>query len=274
MRSRSLAVHRLEVEAALVAQPAPVHRVAVDALVAQQLVAARLHGDAAPHRARRAGALGLVEVPRPGLEAVRLGRERPDRADLHGVAAEVRGERLVGEGHDLRLVAPLDEVDERVAGHVLGEPRAAVAEDAPLAVEVDEVADGDGLLVVALLLDHAALARAPLMVWSWSGHSPPLSHTGQSSGWLISRNSSTPSWAFFTRSLSVSTFMPSADRDHAADAEGGAATGVDVDQAHAAHADRLHALVVAEARDVDAVALRRGDDQLARLGLDLLAVER
>ena len=48
------------------------------------------------------------------------------------------------------------------------------------------------------------------MVWSCSGHSPPLSHTGQSSGWLIRRNSSTPSWAFFTRSLSVSTFMPSA----------------------------------------------------------------
>ena len=46
-------------------------------------------------------------------------------------------------------------------------------------------------------------------VWSWSGHSPPLSHTGQSSGWLASRNSSTPSWAFLTRSLAVSTTMPS-----------------------------------------------------------------
>ena len=33
-------------------------------------------------------------------------------------------------------------------------------------------------------------------VWSCSGHSPPLSHTGQSSGWFTSRNSSTPSWAF------------------------------------------------------------------------------
>ena len=35
-------------------------------------------------------------------------------------------------------------------------------------------------------------------VWSWSGHSPPRSHTGQSSGWLMSRNSSTPSCALFT----------------------------------------------------------------------------
>src|SRR4051812_49713747 len=40
-------------------------------------------------------------------------------------------------------------------------------------------------------------------------------------------------------------------------------TGVDVDDAHTAHPDRLHARVVAEARDEDAVLLGRGDDQLA-----------
>ncbi len=47
-------------------------------------------------------------------------------------------------------------------------------------------------------------------VWSWRGHSPPLSHTGQSRGWLMRRNSRTPSCAFFVRSDSVSTVMPSA----------------------------------------------------------------
>ena len=47
-------------------------------------------------------------------------------------------------------------------------------------------------------------------VWSCSGHSPPLSHTGQSSGWLMRRNSRTPSCAFFVTSLSVSTFMSGA----------------------------------------------------------------
>ena len=46
------------------------------------------------------------------------------------------------------------------------------------------------------------------MVWSCRGHSPPLSHTGQSSGWLINRNSSTPSWALVVTSEVVSTFMP------------------------------------------------------------------
>ena len=47
-------------------------------------------------------------------------------------------------------------------------------------------------------------------VWSCSGHSPPLSHTGQSRGWLMSRNSSTPSWAFLTFGEVVTTSWPSA----------------------------------------------------------------
>ena len=47
------------------------------------------------------------------------------------------------------------------------------------------------------------------MVWSCSGHSPPLSQTGQSKGWFTSRNSSTPSWALRAASLTVSTTMPS-----------------------------------------------------------------
>ena len=53
------------------------------------------------------------------------------------------------------------------------------------------------------------LSPGPLAtVWSWSGHSPPLSHTGQSSGWLISRNSSTPSWALVVTSEVVETSIP------------------------------------------------------------------
>ena len=44
---------------------------------------------------------------------------------------------------------------------------------------------------------------------SCSGHSPPLSHTGQSSGWLMSRNSTTARWASCTRSVCVCTTIPS-----------------------------------------------------------------
>ena len=44
---------------------------------------------------------------------------------------------------------------------------------------------------------------------SWSGHSPPLSHTGQSSGWLTSRNSTIAFCADFTLSEVVTTTIPS-----------------------------------------------------------------
>src|SRR3954469_7142015 len=44
---------------------------------------------------------------------------------------------------------------------------------------------------------------------SCSGHSPPLSQTGQSSGWVISRNSTTACWAVLTRLVWVWTTIPS-----------------------------------------------------------------
>ena len=56
--------------------------------------------------------------------------------------------------------SPVHEVDQRVAGHLLGEAGAPVAQDAALAVEVDRLGDGDRLGVVPLLLDPARLARA------------------------------------------------------------------------------------------------------------------
>src|SRR5450756_343216 len=40
------------------------------------------------------------------------------------------------------------------------------------------------------------LGRPLDMAWFCRGHSPPLSQTGQSSGWLISRNSIWPACAF------------------------------------------------------------------------------
>ena len=152
--------HGLEVEPAPIAHPAPVDRIGVDAEVPHELVAARLHDGAAADRAGRARALDLFEVPRPRLEPVRRRRQRADRADLHGVAREVRGERLVGERQHLRRVAAVGEADQRITGHLVGEARAPVAQDAALPVEQDEIADRDRLLEVALLLDVPALPRA------------------------------------------------------------------------------------------------------------------
>ena len=48
-------------------------------------------------------------------------------------------------------------------------------------------------------------------VRSWSGHSPPLSQTGQSSGWLTRMNSSVPCWPSAARCevAAVRTTIPS-----------------------------------------------------------------
>ena len=154
-----VAVDGLEAEAALVAEPAVVDRLGVDAEQPGQAVLRGLHGDPAAHGAGGAGGLDLIEVPGPGGEAVGRGGQRADRADLHGVAAEVGGEGLGREGRDLDALAAPGEVDLRLAGHVRGEAGAAGALNAALAVEQDEVGDGDGLLEVALLLNEAASRR-------------------------------------------------------------------------------------------------------------------
>ncbi len=158
-RQAVLAVDPAEVVAAAVAQPRLVDRLRVEALVAGDAVGGRFDGDAAADGTARARAVDALDIPGPGREPVRRGRERTDRTELDHVAREVRRERVVGEGVDLRRVASADEVDERVAGHLLAEAGATVAEDAPLAVEQHERGDLDRLGEVALLLDEAALAR-------------------------------------------------------------------------------------------------------------------
>ena len=49
-----------------------------------------------------------------------------------------------------------------------------------------------GLGKVRLTSSNRVSARPLDIAWFCSGHSPPLSHTGQSSGWLISSSSITP----------------------------------------------------------------------------------
>ena len=68
-----------------------------------------------------------------------------------------------------------------------------------------------GLSNVLLSSVNRDSGRPMLIAWFCSGHSPPLSHTGQSRGWLSSRNSMTPSCASrATSELScVRTCMPS-----------------------------------------------------------------
>src|SRR6202035_2950493 len=106
------------------------------------------------------------------------------------------------EGRHVGVGAALDQHELVVLGNLLGEAHAAVAEDAALAVDRHERRE-------LHWLDEAGDPRPQPKVMSCSGHSPPLSHTGQSSGWLISRNSTTDRCAAFTRSLWVCTTIPS-----------------------------------------------------------------
>ncbi len=58
-----------------------------------------------------------------------------------------------------------------------------------------------------LVSTNRVVAGPNLKVRSWSGHSPPLSHTGQSRGWFSSRNSSTPSCPSLASAELVCTTM-------------------------------------------------------------------
>ncbi len=113
-----------------------------------------------------------------------------------------------------------------------------------------------------------------LIAWFCSGHSPPLSHTGQSSGWLIRRNSMMPSCALRATSevIWVRTTMPSAT---GLGARGDRlALALDVHQALPAGAGRGQQRVVAEPRDRDAQLLGDPDHQRPLGRLDLDAVDR
>ena len=58
-----------------------------------------------------------------------------------------------------------------------------------------------GLGKVRLMSSKRVSTRPLDIAWFCSGHSPPLSQTGQSSGWLISSSSITPCWALSAAGL-------------------------------------------------------------------------
>ncbi len=204
----------------------------------------------------------------PRLEPVRLRCERADRADLHGVAGEVRRERRVGEREHLRLVAPSHEADQRIAGDLAREAGAAIAEDAALAIEEDEVADRDRLLEVTLLLDEAALAGTVRHRLVLQRALAALVAHGAVERVVDQQELEDAVLRLLHRGRGGVHDHAVGGVEHARDLQRGATRAFDLDEAHAAHADRRHPRVVAEARDVDAVPLRRRDDELARLGRD------
>ena len=268
------ALDRLEPEPTLVAQPTPVDRIDVDALIAQDSVSRRLHRDPAPHRAGRAGRLFLLEIPGPRLEPVRLRGQRAHWADLHGVAAEVRGERFVGERQHLRLVATTDEADQRVAGDLAREPGAAVAEDAPLTIEVHEVADRDRLLEVPLLLDEPALPGTERERLVLQGALATLVADRAVERVVDEQELEDAVLRLLHGGRLGVDDHPLRHVEHAGHLQRRAARPLDLDEAHAAHAHRRHPRVVAEARDVHPCALGGRDHELTGRRRDDSAVDR
>ena len=84
------------------------------------------------------------EVERPRPESVRRTGEGAHRADLDGVAGEVRVEGFVGVDADLLQRTAIRQFDERIAGDLCGEPRAPGAQYASLPVELFKAARVDG----------------------------------------------------------------------------------------------------------------------------------
>ena len=258
-----VAVDRLVGEAALVAQPAVVHRLGVDAEQPGQAVLRRLHGHPAADGAGGAGGLDLIEVPGTRGESVGRRRQRTHRADLHGVAAEVGLERLGRERRHLDRLATPGEVDLCFARHLGREAGAACALDAALAVEEHEVTDGDRLLEVALLLNEAGLARPvgqrlvlQRALATLVAHRAVERVVGQ-------QELQHPVLGLLDPLVGGVDHHAVVDLHEAGGRQRGAARPLHVDQAHAAHADGVHARVVAEARDVGAGPFGRGDEQLA-----------
>ena len=130
---------------ALVAVPLFVDLGLVAGQPPQHLASAVVGALRASRRAVLTHARAGDEVERTGPEAVGSAGQGPDRADLHGVAGEVRLERFVGVDADLLQRAALQHLDERVAGDLVGEPGTARAQDAALAVQQHLRGDVDRL---------------------------------------------------------------------------------------------------------------------------------
>src|SRR5215217_7825534 len=158
------AVVRLQVaerEASLVTEPAAVDLGMVPREHPPDPPLARRRADVASDGAHPADRRHVLNLPRPRLEAVARGGERADRAELDHVAAEAPTVWLLPERRDHRLRAAVLRDQLPVLRNLLGEARAAVAEDAALAVERDQRADRDRLVERALRESHPRVARPP-----------------------------------------------------------------------------------------------------------------
>src|SRR5262249_902176 len=136
-----LGVQVRESKAALVAEPALVDLRVVPREDPPQLALPLVGVDVAADGAEPADSRDALELPRADVEARLRRQQRADGTELGDVAGERARVGLVLESGDHRLRAAVERDELVVLGDRLAEARAAVAEDAALAVDRDRRRD-------------------------------------------------------------------------------------------------------------------------------------
>ncbi len=264
---------RLVGEAALVAQPAVVDARVLTGEHPHDLVVANGELDVALRGTQRADPAGALDVPRARTEAVGPAGQGAHRAQLDDVSGERGAVRVPVEGTDERVGAALGEDQLPVLGDLLREADAAVAEDAPLAVDRDQGGERERFLEVAFGLHDAGQALPPAEGDVLQRALPPLVADGAVERMVDEQE-------LDDRVLRRLHPVGRGVNDHAV-ADGRRAGGLqlrnalDLDQAHPAGPDRGAELrLVTEERDLDVAGLGGVDEHRALVRLDLPAVDR
>ena len=250
-----------EREPPLVAGPGVVHVGVVAGEDAHDRTSAQVDADVAARAAVLTDGVRRREVERAGDEAIGLGGERPHGTDLDRVAGERRPEVLARGDRDAFARAPREQLDEPVAADLVAEAGAARAQDAALAVELDERRERDRLLVRALGLGVPALAGT-------ERHRLVLQRAFAAAVADRAVERVVQQQELEVRDLGPVGFVRRVlGPHHHARRDLGRARGeqlalpLDLDVALAARADRIQERVVAEPGDLDPEALGGPDDQ-------------
>ena len=259
---------------ALVADPRVVHLVLVARQMAHDLPTPDVDPDVAAGRAVRADRVAVRQIERPGGEPVRYGRQRPDRADLHRVAAERRTEVLPGRDRDPFARSPRIELEEAVARDLVAEPGTTRAQHTPLPIEGDERRQRDRLLEDALGFPEPAVPRSvrERLVLERALAAAIADRTVE----RVVQQQELEVRALSVRDLLIARLRhhrhAGGDRHRAR--RGELRLALDPDVALTARPGGLEQRVVAEPRDLDAELLGGADDQRPRRNRHLLAVDR
>ena len=257
--------------ARLVGDPLLVHVVVEARQHAHHRAAARVDADVGAQRIDHVDRSRSCAAPRARLEGVGLGGQRADRAEVDQVAGELGRERLLDVGRDLHALAAAGRAQLLDAGHLGGEADAARALDAAVHRRLDqrpELLVGHGALVLVVAAAVEAVAHRLVLQVALAALVADRAVER-----MVDQQEFHHAVARLLHHRRVGEdLLLVGDRQRAARLRLGRA-GLHLDQAHAAVAGDRQALVVAEARDLDAGHLAGLQDRDAGRHLDLLTVD-